>query len=74
MTNKEKLKSENYLCTLATGREVYKGDSVYRTAIKIDGIAHQMYIDRDGDRYLVFEDGGLAWVDGPLNDRQQMLR
>ena len=50
------------LCTLPNGREVFAGDKVYRTELRVDRTALGIYIDPDGDEYLTFEEGGNALV------------
>jgi hypothetical protein len=72
-TSKEMLREENYLCTLENGREVFKGDKVYRTELKVTVTAEGMFIDGDGDTYLTFDEGGNAWISGPYNG-EQLLR
>lgn len=72
MSNKQALRSNNYLCTLHNGREVHKGDTVYRTDLNLHVTAEDIYVDSDGDRYLVFEEGGNAWIDGPMPAQQKL--
>lgn len=72
MSNKQVLHTESYLCTLKNGREIHKGDTVYRTDLKLDVTAEDIYVDSDGDRYLVFEEGGNAWIDGPMLAQQKL--
>jgi fido (protein-threonine AMPylation protein) len=72
-TTKEQFRKDNYLCTLQNGREVFKGDSVYRIELKIYVTADSIFVDRNENRYLCFEEGGNAWIDGPYNFGQ-MLR
>jgi hypothetical protein len=73
LTTKEQHRKDNYLCTLQNGREIFKGDSVYRTRFKRNVTADSIYVDKDGDIYLCFEEGGNAWVEGP-SDNDQGLR
>ena len=71
-STKERHHDENYLCTLTNGRDVYRGDRVYRTELQEFAIADSIYMDSDGDRYLCFKPYGNAWIDGPLNGTQRI--
>jgi hypothetical protein len=71
-TTKEILRAINYLCTLDSGREIFKGDKVWRTAEGYEVTAQCIYTDKDGDNYLCFEEGGNAWISGPFNGHQQL--
>jgi hypothetical protein len=72
MSFKEEPKPDNYLCTLTTGRDIFKGDVVFRTELQTHAIADYIWVDSDGDRYLCFEEMGNAWIDGPLNGEQRL--
>lgn len=72
MVGKERHHDENYLCTLENGRDVYRGDQVYRIELQEFAIADSIYVDSDGDRFLCFEPYGNAWIDGPLNGTQRI--
>lgn len=50
------------LCTLPNGRDIYPGDKVYRTDLRVDRTAEGIYVDFEGDEYLTFEEGGNALV------------
>ena len=50
------------LCTLPNGRDIYPGDKVYRTELRVDRTAQGIYVDFEGDDYLTFEEGGNALV------------
>jgi len=65
LTTKEQWRKDNFLCTLSNGRDVFKGDKVYRTELKVTVTAESIYEDCDGDRYLTFEEAGNAWIEGP---------